>query len=99
MIDCEFVGDPIFQGLPDEITEDWNYGIIVGGMASSDLLIARAYKSAGDMLIHQALQSREPYEAAYPIIFVYRHAIELHLKLIVYPHVFVKRKVVLPHFP
>jgi hypothetical protein len=40
----------IFQNIPDEINEDWNHGVIVGGMASSDLLIARAYKSAGDTL-------------------------------------------------
>lgn len=76
---------PIFQDIPDEISEDWNYGVIVGGMASSDLLIARAYKTAGDTLVQAALESREPHEVTYPIIFVYRHALELYLKLIVKP--------------
>jgi hypothetical protein len=75
----------IFQDVPDEINEDWNHGVLVGGMVSSDILIARAYKSAGDTLIQSALESREPYEVAYPIFFVYRHALELYLKLIVKP--------------
>ena len=75
----------IFQNIPDEINEDWNHGVIVGGMVSSDLLIARAYKSAGDTLVQSALGSCEPYEVAYPIFFVYRHALELYLKLIVNP--------------
>src|SRR5947209_19042235 len=77
--------EPIFQDIPDEINEDWNHGVVVGGMVSSDLLIARAYKSAGDMLVKSALESREPHEVAYPIFFVYRHALELYLKLIVKP--------------
>ena len=79
------LGEPIFQDIPDEINEDWNHGVIIGGMVSSDLLIARSYKSAGDALVKSALESREPHEVAYPIFFVYRHALELYLKLIVKP--------------
>src|ERR687883_1808995 len=77
--------EPIFQDIPDEITEDWNHGVILGGIVSSDLLIARAYKSAGDTLVQSALESHEPHEVAYPIFFLYRHALEVYLKLIVKP--------------
>lgn len=77
--------EPIFQDIPDEITEDWNHGVILGGIVSSDLLITRAYKSAGDQLVQSALESHEPHEIAYPIFFLYRHVLEVYLKWIVQP--------------
>lgn len=77
----------IFQDIPEEITEDWNWGILVGGMAvwRDEEPIARAYKQAGDVLVKEALESKLPHEFAYPILFVYRHAIELYLKSILKP--------------
>ena len=45
--------------------------------------VARAYKTAGDALVEQALSNYPPYELDYPIFFTYRHAIEIYLKIIV----------------
>ena len=76
---------PIFQDVPLEITEDWDWGVLIGGMAEehSKVAIARAYKLAGDDLVSRALENGQAYETSYPILFVYRHAIELYLKDIV----------------
>ncbi len=67
--------------MPDEIDETWTHGIIIGGMAQRDFHhAARAYKLAADELLKQALGRLEPHEVDYPILFLYRHCIELYLK-------------------
>lgn len=72
---------PIFQEVPDEINEDWRHGVLVGGIVSRDLpQVARTYKLATDELVKQALASYEPHELDYPILFLYRHTVELYLK-------------------
>lgn len=75
---------PLFQEVPDEIDETWQHGVLVGGMASRNLpQIARAYKTAADELLKLALSQYEPHEIDYPIIFLYRHSIEVYLKAMV----------------
>jgi len=76
----------IFQEIPDEIDEDWKWGAIVGGWSSENLVIARAYRTAGDWLVDKGLREEEMYEVAYPILFLYRHSIELYLKAIARDH-------------
>jgi len=50
-------------------------------MAMRDWIqVARSYKAAADELVKQALSQFEPHEIDYPIIFLYRHSIELYLK-------------------
>lgn len=72
---------PIFQDVPDEIDETWQNGAMIGGMAMRDWLqLARAYKMAADTMVTQALSRYEADDLAYPIIFLYRHTIELYLK-------------------
>lgn len=73
---------PIFQDVPDEIDETWQHGVLIGGMASiRDLSqVARAYKLAADELVAAALARFEALEIDYPILFLYRHTIELYLK-------------------
>lgn len=77
---------PIFQDPPDDLDENWS-GFLIGGMAVTDEFnLARAYKLAGDATVEKASQAGDlSYELAYPILFLYRHAIELYLKLIVRP--------------
>jgi hypothetical protein len=77
----------IFQEVTEEITENWNGGVLVGGMAlwSGEEPIARAYKQAGDVLVKEALENDLAHEFTYPILFVYRHTIELYLKTILNP--------------
>jgi hypothetical protein len=77
---------PLFQDPPDRIDEDWA-GFVVGGMAvTNELRLAQSYKRAGDGLVEKALDDADlSCEWAYPILYVYRHVIELYLKLIVRP--------------
>ncbi len=81
------ISTPIFQDPPEGIAEDWT-GFLVGGMATqtNDLELARAYKQAADAVVAKALRSSDlSYEFAYPVLYLYRHAIELYLKLVVKP--------------
>lgn len=74
---------PIFHEIPDEIDDTWQHGIFVGGMARrSWLQLARSYRKAADNLVAEALQSEELHEYGSPIIFLYRHCLELYLKTI-----------------
>jgi hypothetical protein len=76
----------IFQDVPDEIDESWTAGFLIGGMAVSNIqTIALSYKVAGDLLLQAALSSGTAYEFSYPILFNYRHCIELYLKTILQP--------------
>lgn len=79
----------IFQDPTDtdnyyEGEEAWTRGIMIGGLVSKshDLEIARSYKAAADELIRQVKLSSEPYDLSYPIFFMYRHCIELYLKVV-----------------
>jgi len=81
--------EPIFQEPPEGMAEDWYHGFLVGGMAlyptsiDGKIELARAFKEAGDSLVTKALADADlSYEMAYPIMFQYRHAIELYLKLV-----------------
>lgn len=74
---------PVFQEVPEEIDEDWRNGVLIGGMAERSLpQVAKAYKTAADKLLKQALSKFEPHEVDYPIFFMYRHCIEVYLKAI-----------------
>lgn len=72
---------PIFQEVPDEIDETWQHGAIIGGMAFRDRgQVARSYKLAADELVALALTKHESHELDFPILFLYRHTVELYLK-------------------
>ncbi len=72
---------PLFQEMSDEMDETWQHGTLIGGMACRDLpQVARAYKLAADELLKQALSKYEPHELDYPVLFLYRHTVEVYLK-------------------
>lgn len=79
-LDC-----PIFEDCPDWVGEqDFNFGLLVVGMGSMEgIEVARAFAEAGDRLLDAALKNRESWEAGYPVLFCYRHALELYLKAVV----------------
>lgn len=73
----------IDQDTVDELTLD-NY-VAIGGLI--DLIgmrtIADSYKNRADDLVEIAVNNRDiAYEYTYPILFLYRHALELYLKII-----------------
>ncbi|MDX1995005.1 MAG: hypothetical protein SF029_21670 [bacterium] len=80
----------IFQDVPEEIDETWRHVALFGGMvdlAKTDYSLACDFKHAGDILISRGLNhhDREAYELLYPVLYLYRHAIELYLKAIIRP--------------
>lgn len=90
-IELAYLHSPIFQEVPDEIgqSEPCEYGVIIGGMAQpAKIDIAQAYKLAADMLVDLALTTTESdstfnlYGVVWPILFNYRHCIEIYLKIL-----------------
>jgi hypothetical protein len=83
-VEFAHLNSPIFQEVPEDIDETWTHGVIIGGIASPKILaVARHYKTAGDVLVKLALELEnvERNELALPILFSYRHALELYLKI------------------
>jgi hypothetical protein len=74
---------PILQEPPDDLDETWRHGILLnGGAVNGYLKLARNYKQSADALLDLALKSGEAPDPAYPVLFAYRHSLELYLKLI-----------------
>jgi HEPN domain-containing protein len=75
---------PIFEDCPDHVGEsDFDFGLLVTGMGSmAGIEVARSFAEAANHLLETAEKNRESWEAAYPILFCYRHALELYLKSI-----------------
>jgi hypothetical protein len=76
----------IFKNFYNE-DDNSPYVAMLGGMAQGGYTlweIAHAYKVAGDLLIESVFSNKfEAYELIYPILYNYRHSIELHLKMFV----------------
>ena len=73
---------PIFQEPPEQVDETWTYGAMVGGLGwlTQQQDIARSYRRAATTLIEKALDERLSWEIVYPVLFLYRHAVEINLK-------------------
>jgi len=81
------VKQPLFrEPSENDNEEDWS-SFVLGGMAQVDeISLVRAYKNAADAIVEKALASSDlSYEYAYPALYLYRHVIELYLKMIVRP--------------
>ena len=77
----------IFQEPSDEDYGDstvaWLGGITQGVSTFWD--IAQAFKIAGDLLVEKVLSGEfESYELIYPVLYNYRHCLELYLKSFVF---------------
>ncbi len=73
---------PIFENPPDDMDEQSGVLLVnwAGASGREMVEIARAYRTAGDRLLHLANEAGESWEAIDPILFCYRHATELYLK-------------------
>lgn len=80
-------GDVIFREPPEDIDETWTHGALLGGMVGyDDEALARSYFTAGSLLVDHVLSTGERGQALIcPILYVYRHGVELYLKVIVPP--------------
>lgn len=75
----------IFAEIPDGLDETWHHGAMLGGPSDS-LDLAESYRLAANLLVEQVLtQKSEAWELVYPIMYNYRHCLELYLKMIVSP--------------
>ncbi len=72
---------PIFQEPTEEIA-GIESNVIFAGMTSLDnqLSLANAFKESGDILFETVKKQGNLYDFASPILYQYRHAIELYLK-------------------
>jgi hypothetical protein len=78
-----YLHTPILQEPPEDLDETWRHGIFLnGGGVNEYLELARTYRFSAETLLDSALKSGEPRAWAYSILFAYRHALELYLKLI-----------------
>jgi hypothetical protein len=74
---------PILQEPPEDLDETWRHGIFLnGGGVDGYLELARSYKQSAEALLESALKSGEPRDWGYPVLFAYRHSLELYLKVI-----------------
>ena len=81
LLELARLNSPLFQEPSEDMDETWRHGSLIGGMACRDLpQVARAYKLAADELLKQALEKYEPHELDYPVLFLYRHTVEVYLK-------------------
>lgn len=79
----------LFQEPPENVDETWTHGAMLGGMCGYDeQQMAESYFVAGDALIGAVLDGqRDGCDMINPVMYVYRHGIELYLKAIVQPAV------------
>lgn len=74
---------PILQPAPDWLDEMWTHGVFLnGGGVEEYLALARSYRDTADTLLEAALKSNEARDWAYPVLYAYRHTLELYLKII-----------------
>jgi hypothetical protein len=79
---------PIFQEPPQELDESWRHGALIGGIVTGSMTafeMANSYKRAGDLLTKSAIAGAEVPDLIHPILFNYRHAVELYLKAVLNP--------------
>jgi len=78
-----FAHTPILQEPPEGLDETWRSGVFLGaGGVDEYLALARSYRDTADALLDKALESTEPRDCAYPVLFAYRHTLELYLKIV-----------------
>jgi hypothetical protein len=78
-----YMHTPLLQEPPDDLDETWRHGILLNGGKINDYLeLARNYRSGAEALLDLALESGETHYWACPVLFTYRHTLELYLKLI-----------------
>lgn len=78
-----YLHTPLLQEPPDDLDETWRHGLLLCGAGMQGYLeLARNYRYVADNLLDTALKMGEPLDFAYPVLFAYRHTLELYLKII-----------------
>lgn len=83
LVEHLYLHTPLLQEPPDDIDATWRHGVLLtGGARYGYLELARNYRQVAEATLRKALELDEVEEWAYPVLFAYRHALELYLKLI-----------------
>lgn len=78
-----YLHTPLIQEWPEGLDETWRHGILlVGGGRHEYLELARNYRHIAETMLKTALEKDDVDGWAYPVLFAYRHTLELYLKLI-----------------
>lgn len=78
-----YIHTPLLQEPPDDLDETWRHGFLLCGAGMQEYLeLARNYKDVAESLLDTVLKSGEPHDYAYPVLFAYRHTLELYLKIV-----------------
>lgn len=76
---------------PFDVGEDGNHAMLAKSDFTRFVLMFEGYRKSADVLVERALDDwREADTLVYPVLFLYRHALELNLKYIINfygPHV------------
>ena len=73
---------PLLQEQPVDLDEPWRHGISPSIGVDADFELARSFRQSADVLLERALQSGEPGVSGIPVLFTYRHALEMYLKML-----------------
>jgi hypothetical protein len=78
-----YMHTPLIQEPPDGLDESWRHGILLVGSGRYEFVeLARNYRCFAETMLKSALEKDEMERSAYPVLFAFRHALELYLKLI-----------------
>ncbi len=82
-LDDLYLHTPLLQEPPDDLDETWRHGILLNGASINESLeLARNYRRSAAVLLDLALKEASPFAWACPVLFTYRHTLELYLKII-----------------
>lgn len=82
-LDLLYRHTPLLQEPPDDLDETWRHGLLLNGAGMHGYReLARNYRLVAENILDTALQNDETLNFGYPVLFAYRHALELHLKIL-----------------
>lgn len=74
---------PLLQESPEDLDQTWRHGILLAGSGRYERFeLARNYRYMAESMLQAALEKDELEYYAYPVLFAYRHTLELYLKTI-----------------
>jgi DNA-binding transcriptional MerR regulator len=77
-----YMHTPLFQEVPDGLDESWRHGCLYTPSFFTPLELARNYRWCADELLEMALKQDATLDLRSPVLFAYRHALELYLKIL-----------------
>jgi len=78
-----YLHTPLLQEPPEGLDETWEHGFLLCGVGMQEFLeLARNYRYVAENLLETALKRGEALNFSYPVLFAYRHTLELYLKIV-----------------